>query len=154
MEIIDHKPGRLLSKMLEIAAVAHSGQFDKGGQPYILHPLKVMHYTKSEDEEIQCIAIGHDLFEDTTITAFDLMNAGMTPRIINGIGALTRQDWMTAAEYRKQVLDNPDAIIVKLADLRHNSDIRRLKGITPKDQERMVRYHAFYLELKEKQHNA
>ena len=54
-------------------------------------------------------------------------------------------------EYKLQVMANPDAIKVKMADLRHNSDITRLKGIRDKDIERMVKYQKFYLELKESQ---
>ena len=49
----------------------------------------------------------------------------------------------------KNVKSNPDAIRVKMQDLRHNSDIRRLKGITEKDIKRIEKYHAFYMELKE-----
>jgi len=49
------KKGEMLNTMLVIATNGHAGQFDKAGSPYILHPLKVLHYTKSEDEEIQCV---------------------------------------------------------------------------------------------------
>jgi len=38
-------------------------------------------------------------------------------------------------------------MLVKKEDLRHNSDIRRLKGITEKDIARMVKYHTFYMEI-------
>ena len=79
------KNGELLSKMLLIATNSHNGQFDKGGKPYILHPLKVMHYLKTEDEELQCIALGHDLIEDTKTTYEQLRNEGFTTRIIEGI---------------------------------------------------------------------
>jgi (p)ppGpp synthase/HD superfamily hydrolase len=57
--------GEQLSRMLVLATNRHDGQFDKGGNPYILHPLKVMHYLKTDDEELMCIALGHDLVEDT-----------------------------------------------------------------------------------------
>ena len=139
--------GQMLANMLLLATNAHAGQFDKGGNPYILHPLKVMHYTKSKDEEIQCIALGHDVVEDTNTTYEDLRNAGMSPRVINGIAALTKQKGQTYEEYKNCVKANPDAVIVKMADLRHNSDIRRLKGVTEKDLARIAKYHAFYLEL-------
>jgi hypothetical protein len=49
----------------------------------------------------------------------------------------------------ERIKQNPDAIRVKLADLRHNSDIRRLKGVTEKDIKRIAKYHSMYLELKE-----
>ena len=136
--------------MLHIATTAHHGQFDKGGAPYILHPLKVMHYTKSNDEEIQCIALGHDVVEDTNITYQDLREQGMSERVIEGIRALTKIPGQTYDEYKQVVFSNRDAMIVKMADLRHNTDIRRLKGITEKDLARMAKYQMFYLELKER----
>ncbi len=141
------KRGELLSKMLLIATNAHHGQFDRGGNPYILHPMKVMHYIKSEDEELQCIALGHDVIEDTDVTYKDLKDAGMTDRIINGIRALTKVPGQTYDEYKEGVFSNVDAMKVKLADLRHNTDVRRLKGVTEKDIARMEKYHRFYLEI-------
>ncbi len=142
-----------LSNMLIIATQRHDGQFDKGGNPYILHPLKVMHYLRSDDAELQCIALGHDLIEDT----FDdvhtgltyLLSRGFSNRVVDGIFALTKRPGQTFEEYKEQVKGNHDAILVKMADLRHNSDIRRLKGVTQKDIERIEKYHRFYLELKE-----
>ena len=145
--------GEMLSNMLHIATNAHHGQFDKGGQPYILHVLKVMHYLKSDDEELNCIALGHDLIEDTKISYAELREAGMTERVVKGIDALTKQRGQTLDEYKQVVFSNVDAMRVKLCDLRHNSDIRRLKGITEKDFERMKNYHQFYLEIKERLEN-
>ena len=141
------KKGEILAKMLVIATNAHAGQFDKGGNPYILHPLKVMHYTKSLDEEIQCIALGHDVIEDTSVTYRDLRDAGISERVIAGIRALTKQPGQTYEEYKEGVFANPDAMIVKAADLRHNSDIRRLKGVTEKDIARIAKYMQFYSEI-------
>lgn len=147
--------GNQLSRMLQLATSRHEGQFDKGGNPYILHPLKVMYYTKSSDEEIQCIAVGHDLIEDTypsmAAGVAALKKAGFTTRIILGIAALTKYPDDSYEEYKARVKANPDAVVVKMADLRHNTDIRRLKGktITEKDVARSVRYWEFYLELEE-----
>lgn len=139
--------GQMLAKMLVLATNAHEGQFDKGGAPYILHPLKVMHYLKSNDEELQCIALGHDVVEDTKTTWEDLRAAGMSERVIAGIQALTKMPGQTYDEYKAAVFANPDAMRVKMADLRHNTDIRRLKGIRDKDIERMVKYQKFFLEI-------
>lgn len=141
------KRGEMLAAMLVIATNAHAGQFDKGGNPYILHPLKVMHYTKSLDEEIQVIALGHDVIEDTTVTYKDLAAAGISDRAIAGIRALTKLPGQTLDEYKEGVFANPDAMIVKAADLRHNSDIRRLKGVTEKDIARIAKYMQFYSEI-------
>jgi (p)ppGpp synthase/HD superfamily hydrolase len=143
--------GKQLSRMLLLATNRHDGQFDKGGNPYILHPLKVMHYLKTDDEELMCIAIGHDLVEDTFKSAEDgiasLQHYGMSERVIAGILALTKIPTETFDDYKSRVKANPDAVKVKMADLRHNSDIRRLKGVRAKDIERIERYHRFYLEL-------
>ena len=142
------RKGELLNKMLVLATTRHAGQFDRGGNPYILHPLKVMYYLKSNDEELQCIALAHDLVEDTDTTYAELQEMGFTDRIIQGIAALTKQPGESYDEYKLRVKANPDAVKVKMADLRHNTDIRRLKGVTDKDLARMEKYHRFYLELR------
>lgn len=138
----------MLDKMLVIATNAHHGQFDKGGNPYILHPLKVMHYLKSDDEELMCMALGHDVIEDTSVTYRDLRDAGISERVIKGITSLTKQRGQTYEEYKEVIFSNPDAMRVKMADLRHNTDIRRLKGVTEKDLARVAKYHTFYLEIR------
>jgi (p)ppGpp synthase/HD superfamily hydrolase len=144
------KKGEMLDKMLVIVTNAHHGQFDKGGRPYILHPLRVMSFLKDDDEELQCIALGHDVIEDTSVTYEDLRAAGISERVIVGIEALTKQKGYSYDDYKKQVFANVDAMKVKLCDLRHNTDIRRLKGVTEKDIARMAKYHTFYLEIQSK----
>lgn len=139
--------GKMLGAMLKFMVDAHDGQFDKGGIPYCLHPLKVMHYLKTDDEELMCIALGHDVVEDTDATYEDLRNIGMSERVIDGIRRLTKVPGQTYAEYKEQVLRSKDAMLVKRADLRHNTDIRRLKGTTDKDKARMSKYHDFYIEI-------
>lgn len=142
------KRGEMLDKALLIATNAHHGQFDKGGTPYILHPLKVMHYLKSMDEELMCMALLHDVVEDTNVTYKDLREAGISERVIAALKCLTKQPGQTLEEYKEVVFGSEDAMRVKMADLRHNSDIRRLKGVTEKDLARMAKYHLFYLEIK------
>ena len=142
------KKGDMLGTMLVIATNAHAGQFDRGGAPYILHPLKVMHYLKSDDEELMCMALGHDVIEDTSMTYRDLRDAGISERVVAGIRALTKLPGQTYEEYKAGVFASEDAMRVKLADLRHNTDIRRLKGVTEKDIARMSKYHMFYMEIK------
>jgi len=146
------KKGEALSKMLKICVEKFDGIFDKSGQPYILHLLKVMHYCKTDDEEIQCIAIGHDFIED--IFADDhiagyayLRREGFSERIINGIRNMTKVPGEDENDYIIRVSSSKDSTIVKLADLRHNSDIRRLKGLRDKDFERIQKYHRMYLRL-------
>jgi (p)ppGpp synthase/HD superfamily hydrolase len=146
MEMIMRK-GELLGKVIVLATNAHAGQFDRGGNPYILHPMKVMHYLKSDDEELQCIALLHDVVEDTDTTWRDLIDIGCTDRIIDAVKALTKVPGQTYEEYQIEVLLNADAMKVKLCDLRHNTDIRRLKGVTQKDIDRIAKYNRFYLQL-------
>jgi (p)ppGpp synthase/HD superfamily hydrolase len=144
------KKGELLSKAIHIATNAHHGQFDKGGKPYILHCFRVMNYLDTDDEELQCIALLHDVAEDTRITFQDMRDAGMTDRVIAALRLLTKMPGQTYDEYKTGVLSSVDSMKVKKSDLTDNSDIRRLKGISEKDIERTVKYHRFYLEIESK----
>lgn len=144
------KKGEMLSNMLVFATNKHAGQFDRGGRPYILHPLKIMHYLKTDDEELQVIAVGHDVIEDTDATFKDLRDIGMSERVIEGIKALTKVPGETYDEYKQKVFANRDAMLVKKEDLRHNTDIRRLKGVSDRDIARTVKYHTFYVEIEAK----
>lgn len=141
------KKGELLGKVLVLATNAHAGQFDRGGNPYILHPMKVMHYLKSDDEELQCIALLHDVIEDTKTTWQDLADIGCTVRVLEAVAALTKMPGQSYDQYKQGVFANEDAMRVKMADLRHNTDIRRLKGVSQKDLDRLAKYNQFYLEL-------
>lgn len=138
---------KLLSKAIELAGTYHKNQFDKAGVPYILHCIKVMHYLKSNDEELNCIAILHDILEDTVCSEEELYQAGMTDRIVAGVIALTKSRDITTESYLNQIKKNIDAVRVKMCDLRHNSDIRRLKDVRQKDFERIVKYHKMFQEL-------
>jgi len=144
------KRGEMLSSAIHIATNAHHGQFDKGGNPYILHPFAVMGLLEVEEEELQCMALLHDVVEDTKITYNELRDAGMSDRVIEGVKILTKQRGQSYEEYKELVFSSRDAMIVKLADLTHNTDIRRLKGVSQKDIDRMAKYHVFFLEIKSK----
>ena len=137
-----------LDIMIALASEKHMGQYDKGGNPYILHALKVMHYTRSEDPEIQMIAVGHDLKEDTDVTDEMLREKGFSERVIYGIDCMTKREGETQEEYEARVMSNRDTVITKQADLRHNSDIRRIKGLKAKDFQRLERYQRLYAKLK------
>ena len=138
-----------LDKMLVLCATKFQGKFDKGGHPYILHCLKVMHYVDTDDDELNCIALGHDLVEDTDVTFGELLfDYKFTERIVDGIRSLTKFPGESNDEYLTKVKGNHDAVLVKLADLRHNSDLRRLKGVTEKDLARLAKYAKSYNELK------
>lgn len=141
------KQQKMLSKAIWIAVVAHKDQFDRGGTPYICHPMKVMHYLKTTDEELQCVAILHDVVEDSNISYKELRDQGMSERVVEAVKALTKVPGEEYDEYKQKVFSNIDAMKVKLCDLRHNSDIRRLKGVTEKDQARIRKYNEFFLEI-------
>lgn len=70
-------PGEQLALAVKIAAEAHLNQVDRGGKPYILHPLKVMHYLKTDDMELMVIGVLHDVVEDSDITCQDLLDMGV-----------------------------------------------------------------------------
>jgi len=63
-----------LDKALKIAIEAHTSQVDKGGKPYILHPLRLMMKFKSEQEMI--VAVLHDVVEDSDYSFDDLKKMG------------------------------------------------------------------------------
>lgn len=142
-------PAQQLAKAIELAGKLHYDQFDKGGRPYVLHVLKVMHYLKSDDDELNSIAVMHDLVEDTEITFEALSIMGFSGRVIDGVRRLTKQRGQTHEEYLRDVLMSYDACRVKLCDLRHNTDIRRLKGIREKDFTRMQKYHKMHMQIGE-----
>jgi (p)ppGpp synthase/HD superfamily hydrolase len=148
--------GELLNAALVLATNAHAGQYDKSGRPYILHPLKVMHYLKSDDEILQCIALLHDVVEDCDITydmifdTFKVIDQDAAQYITEGVRSVTKEDGESYADYKAKVFKNRRGMLVKREDLRHNSDIRRLLGVTQRDINRTVRYYQFFLEIEEK----
>ena len=136
--------GRMLSNMLMFATYKHAGQVDKSGEPYILHPLTVMHLLYTDDEELKCIALGHDLIEDCDVTYQQLYELGFTSRIVHGISCLTKERGQTYAMYKLKVMTNADAVRVKLCDLQHNMDPSR-KFVLPLSLKK--RYVDFHREL-------
>jgi len=144
----------MLGQAIAIAAVAHEGKTDRGGKAYILHPLKVMNSLQTEDEELQCIAIMHDVIEDSPMTLDALKALGFSKRVLSALELLTHKvdtdltPEKDYGEYIKKIASNRDAILVKLADLRDNSDITRLKGLRDKDFARLQKYHRSWLYLK------
>ena len=127
----------MLNKALKLCFAAHNGQVDKGGAPYYLHPITVALHMKTEDEKI--VALLHDVVEDTEITLDDLRHDGFSERIVEAVDAMTKKGESWEA-YLAKVKSNPIAKAVKLGDLKHNSDLTRLKSVTEKDIKRVERY--------------
>lgn len=140
-------PTQQLALAVCLAANGHIDQVDKGGKPYILHPLKVMHYLKTDDMELMAIGVMHDLVEDTDMTTESLKDLGFSDRVVTGVSLLTKIDGQRDEEYLDRIKLNIDAVKVKLADLRHNTDVRRLKGLSDKDLLRMRKYHNMHVLL-------
>ena len=136
-----------LSIAIAIAANGFKDRTDKAGEPYILHCLRVMNNLHTRDKELQSIAILHDCVEDGVCTLNDLREAGFSDRVVTNVGILTHPKGMPYMDYIKTIAPYPDARLVKLADLRDNSDITRLKGLTKKDFDRMEKYHTAYTYL-------
>lgn len=128
-----------LDTALSIAIQAHAGQKDKAGQPYILHPLRMMFHMDTEEEKIT--AVLHDVVEDTPWTLDDLRAAGFRDTVVTAIAAVSRHETESYEAFIKRLKPNPLAVRVKLADLNDNMDVRRLETITPKDLERLEKYH-------------
>lgn len=126
-----------IKKAVNIAYNAHMGQYDRFGMPYVFHPI---HLAESMDTEEECIcAILHDVVEDTSIT-FEQLEKEFSKGVIEALKLLTHDKKVPYNEYIIRLKDNPIAKKVKLADLKHNSDITRLNYLTPKDIIRNKKY--------------
>lgn len=134
----------MLDKAIAIAAMEFAGKFDKGGKPYILHCLHVMHKVGPDDQELMTIAVLHDLIEDTPWTIQRLMSEGFSHRVVMAIDCLTHEDDVSYDDYIRRIATNEDARKVKREDLKHNSDITRMKGLRQKDFIRLEKYHKAY----------
>ena len=138
---------KMLANAIHIATNAHHGQYDKGGHPYILHALAVMYNVRSHKYDIitQCIAVLHDVMEDTDVTEDDLRRAGMCEEVIEGLRLMNHQDGVDYFDYITNMKNNIRVLRVKRADIEHNFDIRRLKGLREKDQARLAKYSKAYV---------
>jgi (p)ppGpp synthase/HD superfamily hydrolase len=136
----------MLSRAIYIASKAHLGQRDAGGVSYILHPLRIMMRLRTDDEELQCIAVLHDAVEDNTefCNLEFLRNEGFSERVLDALALLTHDKNVDYMDYIKAMQHNLDALRVKREDLRDNSDMTRLKGLRDKDFERINKYIRAY----------
>lgn len=131
---------------LRIATAAHDGQLDKGGQPYILHAMRVMMEVDSVDEKV--VALLHDVLEDTETEPDDLVREGIKPRQLAALHALTKREGEDYDLYLRRVADNPTARVVKMADIEDNLDMTRLKYVGKVDMQRREKYLAAMLFLR------
>lgn len=136
---------QLLGRAVTIAATAHQNQVDKANAPYILHPLRLMLRGQTPLEQI--VAVLHDVVEDSDWTLEQLAAEGYPPEAMAALDCLTRRIDESYDEFIDRVLTNPLATRVKRYDLEDNMMLTRMTTLTPKDVERLQRYHAVYQRL-------
>ena len=139
----------MFDKAMFIAAREHLGMRDKGGNAYILHPMRIVMRLRTNDEELMSMAVLHDVIEDSKLTFEDLKEEGFSDRVINGLKLLTHQKGVSYDDYIDAMRGNLDALRIKREDLRDNSDITRLKGLRQKDFDRMEKYIRAFAKVEE-----
>ena len=128
----------LTKKALALCFEAHREQKDKTGLPYVFHPF---HLAEQMDDEVSTVcALLHDVVEDTDYTLADLREMGFSEAVLAAIALMTHADGVPYMDYVAAIKPNRIARAVKLADLRHNSDMTRLAVVTPRDEERAQKY--------------
>ncbi|WP_426212544.1 guanosine-3',5'-bis(diphosphate) 3'-pyrophosphohydrolase [Massilia sp. TWP1-3-3] len=128
-----------LERAIEIAAASHANQIARCGNPYILHPLRVMLAVKTTEQQIA--AALHDLVGDTHVTLEDLAREGFSSHIVEAVSALTKREGESRIDAARRAAAHPIALHVKLADTRDNMDLKRIAEPYGKDALRLKEYH-------------
>ena len=123
---------------LKLCFAAHKEQTDKSGIPYVFHPFHLAEQMQSEETTIA--ALLHDVVEDTEYTLQDLAAMGFDPVVIDALALLTHDDATPYMDYVRAIKENPIARAVKIADLKHNSDLSRLDAVDEKALQRAEKY--------------
>jgi len=134
-----------LERAIEIACEAHRDQVDKAGQPYVLHPLRLM--MRMESLEQRLTAVLHDVVEDSSWTFEQLAAEGFAPAVVDAVAHLTRGEGESYEDFARRAGEHPIARVVKLADLEDNMNVLRLGSLGEKELERLARYHAAWIRL-------
>lgn len=135
-----------LTKAITLAAMMHHGQHDKGGNSYILHPLRVM--LNASNEETMIVAVLHDIVEDTEMTIQKLCEIGFSEKIVAAIDSITKRDGEPYEDFIQRVKLNKIGTAVKLLDIEDNKDLSRIPSPTQIDYERVAKYEKAILDLK------
>lgn len=115
----------LTKKALKLCFEAHKEQVDKTDMPYVFHPF---HLAEQMTDEITTVcALLHDVVEDTDCTLFDLTEMGFPKEVTDALALLTHDPAVPYMDYVAAVAQNPVAKAVKIADLKHNSDLTRME---------------------------
>ena len=128
----------LTKKAMKLCFEAHKDQTDKSGLPYVFHPFHLAE--QMPDEITTAVALLHDVAEDAHITPDALAETGFPPAVTEAVDRLTRREGVPYLAYVAAVKSDPVAKTVKLADLRHNSDLTRLDAVTKEDLRRVEKY--------------
>lgn len=131
----------LTNKAMRIAYEAHNGQYDVNGVPYIFHPYHVAE--QMTDEITVCVALLHDVVEDTDVT-FEQLEQDFPPEVITALKLLTHDSGTDYYEYVERIGTNPVARAVKLADIEHNSDTSRITGKNTVPAEKLLHWEKKY----------
>lgn len=130
----------LTKAALKLSFEAHKDAVDKSGAPYVYHPF---HLAESmTDEYTTVVALLHDVIEDTDYTLGDLRAMGFPEAVLEALALMTHDPAVPYMDYVREIAKNPIARAVKIADLRHNSDLTRLDAVTERDLERIEKYKA------------
>ena len=125
-------------KALKLCFAAHKDQLDKNGLPYVFHPFHLAE--QMDTEETTVAALLHDVVEDTDYTLTDLAAMGFAPEVIEALALLTHGEDVEYMDYVRSIKPNPIARAVKLADLRHNSDLTRMEQVDDWAMKRQQKY--------------
>ena len=128
----------LTKKALKLCFEAHKEQVDKSGMPYVFHPFHLAE--QMADEATTIVALLHDVVEDTAISFEDLEKQGFSDEIMDALKLLTHDKNIPYMDYVAEIKKNTIATNVKLADLKHNSDLTRLSVVDEKALKRKEKY--------------
>ena len=128
----------MTKKALCLCFEAHKEQKDKSGLPYVFHPFHLAE--QMETEETTVVALLHDVVEDTDYSLADLEDMGFSKSVLDALALLTHDPSVDYMDYVRAIKANPIARTVKLADLRHNSDLTRLDTVDEKALARVEKY--------------
>lgn len=137
----------LVAKAIEIAVRAHEGQLGKTGEPYILHPFRVM--LNVGGDEAKAAAVLHDVLEDTEMAADDLRDEGIPEKVIHLVKLLTKEEGKPYSDQIFKACKNPTAKEIKRADIMDNSRKERMDGLDRKTRKRLKKKYAEGLKLLE-----
>src|SRR5438132_13213761 len=134
-----------LEDAIALAVKTHRGQKDKAGEPYILHPLRVMFRLPWDaPDAVKIAAVLHDVVEDSDgkVTLEDLQRLGYAQEVVEAVELLSRRSSDTYEQFIERLLPNHIARLVKRADLEDNMDVRRMPTVGDRERERLARYRA------------